>query len=560
MKSFKKFLTKRNLILLCIIFIVLGYLVYGRIFKNNSDEYILEKVQRGNLQVTVAGSGYIEPVEELNLKNKVSGEVVYIGAKEGDFVSAGKIIAKLDTKNIEKAISDQEINIKNLELSLELAKNNLAKFDQVYEQTLRGDDYQKALIQGREVLNSLYVFYPNFIEKLEKVYFQKDLDPNYNNLQYYEGYNKDFYGKSQILEKKYNQLKTKFISLSDRFKILNLNLENNQTLEDLIKDSYDLVKESYEIVNEGREMIRYLKEKITLDESIHTKEDIINNHWEILNDYLNNLVQYKNNLFTLISQINNYHDLVNNYSFERKNLELAVRQKETDLESAYKKLNDLKEDLKDYFIYAPLSGILTELKIKKGDFITANSLIGVLSTNQKIAKIDFNEIDSAKIKIGDIAYLTFDAIPDLKIYGKVIEISPKAKIDQDVVSYEVKISIDKEDKRIKEGMSVNAEVVVDKKNNVLKVSNASIKSDDKGKYVEVVKINRFTRRIKNLSPDLIEKRYIKTGLSDNTFTEVIEGLQEGEIVVVRKITNEKNKQEVKSNPFLPRIRLGNQKR
>jgi RND family efflux transporter MFP subunit len=558
-EKFLKILKSKKFYFALIILLIIGYFVYPRIFKKESVRYVLGEVQRGNLEIKVSGTGEIIPIEEINVKSKVSGEVVNLNVKEGDKVYKGQVLAKIDSRSLEKTIKDQEILIKNLELAIESAKLNLEKLNFQYQNTLRGDDYNKALNQGISILTDFYSFYPIFIEDLRKIYFYKDFENYDNNLKYYESYNPSFAGKSQKLEFNYNILRTKYIELSDNFKNISA---QNEAKEKIIKDSYNLVLATYDLVNEGREMIRYLKEDLALKNATHEKENIINNHFQKLTNYLNSLAQYKQNLLDVISKINSYHDVVDNYEFDKKNLELSIKQKEIDLEQAKNKLNDLKEDLNDYYITAPLSGILSTLNIKKGDLIASNQIIGTIITNQKIAKISLNEIDAAKVKVGQNAILTFDALPDLKIKGKVIEISPVGKEEQGVVSYDIKISLEKENVNIKPGMSVNAEIIVNRKENVLLVPNSAIKSDKMGKYVEVVKNYEIERKKLfepvAISQNLIEKKYIKTGISNDEFTEVLEGLKEGEIIIIRTLNQiVKNRQQ--TNPFLPRMPFGRQR-
>jgi HlyD family secretion protein len=557
---FLKILKSKKFYFALIILLIISYFVYPRIFKKENVRYVLGEVQKGNLEIKVSGTGEIVPIEEINVKSKVGGEIAFLNVKEGDNVYQGQILAKIDSRNLEKTIKDQEILIKNLELAIESAKLNLQKLNFQYQNTLRGDDYNKALNQGISILTDFYSFYPIFIEDLRKIYFYKDFENYDNNLKYYEIYNPSFAGKSQKLESNYNILRTKYIELSDNFKNISV---QNEAKEKIIKDSYNLVLATYDLVNEGREMIRYLKEDLTLKNATHEKENIINNHFQKLTNYLNSLAQYKQNLFDVISKINSYHDIVDNYNFDKKNLELSIRQKEIDLEQAKKKLNDLKEDLNDYYITAPLSGILSTLNIKKGDLIAPNQIIGTIITNQKIAKISLNEIDAAKVKVGQEAILTFDALPALKVKGKIIEISTLGKEEQGVVSYDVKISLEKENKEIKPGMSVNAEIVVDRKENVLLVPNSAIKSDRMEKYVEVVKNYEIERKKLfepvAISQNLIEKRYIKTGISNDEFTEVLEGLNEGEVIIIRTL-NQTAKNRQQTNPFLPRLPFGQQRR
>jgi len=561
-ERFLKILKSKKFYFILIVFLIIGYFIYPRIFKKESVRYVLGEVQRGNLEIKVSGTGEIVPIEEINVKSKVGGEIVNLNVKEGDKVYKGQILAKIDSRKLEKTIKDQEILIKNLELAIDSAKLNLEKLNFQYQNTLRGDDYNKALNQGISILTDFYSFYPIFIEDLRKIYFYKDFENYDNNLKYYESYNPSFAGKSHKLEFNYNILRTKYVELSDNFKNISV---QNEAKEKIIKDSYNLVLATYDLVNEGREMIRYLKEDLALKNATHEKENIINNHFQKLTNYLNSLAQYKQNLLDVISKINSYHDVVDNYEFDKKNLELSIKQKEIDLEQAKNKLNDLKEDLNDYYVTAPLSGILSTLNIKKGDLIASNQFIGTIITNQKIAKISLNEIDAAKVKVGQNAILSFDALPDLKIKGKVIEISTVGKEEQGVVSYDIKISLEEENKDIKPDMSVDAEIIVDKKANVLLIPSAAVKKDKGGNYVEVVKNYKLGKenlfKPVAIPQNLIEKRYIKIGISNDEYTEILEGLNEGEIIVVKTI-NPKTSQTTQNrgnNPLMP-MPFGQQRR
>jgi len=556
-----KILKSKKFYFILIVVLIIGYFVYPKFFKKENTKYVLGTVQKGNLEIKVSGSGEIIPVEEIDVKSKVGGKVVSLNTKEDDNVYKGQILAKLDSKDLEKNIKDQEITIKNLELAIDSAKLNLEKLNFQYQNTLRGDDYKKSLDQGISILNDFYNFYPSFIEDLRKIYFYKDFKNYDNNLKYYESYNPAFSGKSQELELKYNTLKTKYLQLSENFK----NISNqNESKEKNIKDSYDLVSTSYDLVNDGREMIRYIKEDLTLKNAIHEEQDIIEGHYQKLSNYLNLLAQYKQNLFDVVSKINSYHDVVDNFDFDKKNLEFSIQQKIIDLEQAKNKLNDLKDDLNDYYITAPLSGTLSVLNIKNGDLVSSNQNVATIVTNQKVAKISLNEIDVAQVKVGQPTILTFDAFPDLKIKGEVIEISTVGTEEQGVVSYDVKISLGEEKREIKPGMSVNAEIVVDKKENILFIPNSAVKSDRKGKYVAVIKNYNLEKRNFSkpveISQNLIEKRYIKTGISNDEITEVLEGLNEGEVIIIKTLNQQTTQNSQKNNPFLPRMPFGQQKR
>ena len=102
-----------------------------------------------------------------------------------------------------------------------------------------------------------------------------------------------------------------------------------------------------------------------------------------------------------------------------------------------------------------------------------------LITKQKIAEISLNEVDAAKVKVGQKVTLTFDAIDGLSITGEVSEIDALGTVSQGVVTYGVKIAFDTQDERVKSGMSVSAAIITDVKQNVLLVPNAAVKSNER---------------------------------------------------------------------------------
>ena len=69
-----------------------------------------------------------------------------------------------------------------------------------------------------------------------------------------------------------------------------------------------------------------------------------------------------------------------------------------------------------------------------------------------------NEVDAAKISVGNKTTLTFDATEDLTLTGKVAQIDTIGTVEQGVVSYKVKIAFDTQDERIKPGMTANASI------------------------------------------------------------------------------------------------------
>ena len=109
-----------------------------------------------------------------------------------------------------------------------------------------------------------------------------------------------------------------------------------------------------------------------------------------------------------------------------------------------------------------------------------------LITNQDITEIPFNEVDITKIKVGQKATLTFDAIDGLSIVGQVADIDTVGTVTQGVVNYNVKIIFDASGSQVKPGMSVTASGITNVKQDVLTVPNSAVKTSGGISYVQVL--------------------------------------------------------------------------
>ncbi len=200
----------------------------------------------------------------------------------------------------------------------------------------------------------------------------------------------------------------------------------------------------------------------------------------------------------------------------------TVDQRVSAVTSAKSRLDDAYETLNDYTVRAPLDGIIAALPAKVG--LEATASVATIVTAQKIATISLNEVDVAKVKVGQKVTLTFDAIENLTISGEVAQVNPVGTVAQGVVSYGVQIAFDSQDDRIRSGMSVSATIITEIKRDVLAVPNSAVKTTNEQSYVEA---------LDNLAPRQIQ---VETGLSTDTMTEIISGLKEGDSIITQTIS------------------------
>lgn len=214
-----------------------------------------------------------------------------------------------------------------------------------------------------------------------------------------------------------------------------------------------------------------------------------------------------------------------------KSQELTIKQKEN-------ALADAKDKLADYTVRAPFSGTLAKMSVKKKDEVSSGTAVATIITDQRIAEISMNEVDVSKIKLKQKAMLTFDAVEDLTISGEVGEIDATGTVSQGVVTYGVKILFNTQDERIKPGMSVSASIITDVKQDTLYVPSSAVKNTDESYYIE-----KFTETIPQsnlnsqgiISASAPVKQSVEIGISNDTHTEIISGLSEGDQIITRTI-------------------------
>lgn len=214
-----------------------------------------------------------------------------------------------------------------------------------------------------------------------------------------------------------------------------------------------------------------------------------------------------------------------------------VAQRQADLVASQQRLSDAQDALNDYTVLAPFDGIIGNIKAQSADQASAGTALATILTKAKIAQISLNEVDAAKVKTGQKATITFDAVQDLSIAGLVAEIDPIGAVSQGVVNYSIKISFDTQDERIKPGMSVSVHIITDVKTDVLTVPNSALKSQGGATTVQVV-TEKTGAPSSNGGVTLShapEVRMITAGLANDQVTEITDGVTENEQVVVRTI-------------------------
>jgi multidrug efflux pump subunit AcrA (membrane-fusion protein) len=275
--------------------------------------------------------------------------------------------------------------------------------------------------------------------------------------------------------------------------------------------------------------------------------------------------------------------------------EMGSELAQAQLEDAKEALEEAQEELEEALenspeVIAPFDGFITKVNVEGGDEVLKGTVAVQLADPHAFeADILVSEMDILQVELGGEAWVQVDAMQGLTLLAKVIHISPTATIQSGVVNYQVKVEVQSletvmqerqqegqkamqdtssgelperlkqaveagqitreqaeemmkqrqqveqqgqvptamlEDFQLREGLTVTVSIIVDERNDVLLVPNAAITSSVGQTYVHV------------MSPDGIsEERSIQTGISNWQYTEVTDGISEGEEVIIPQGTS-----------------------
>lgn len=219
-------------------------------------------------------------------------------------------------------------------------------------------------------------------------------------------------------------------------------------------------------------------------------------------------------------------------SFKKKleAAEISITVAEENIKYASQNYQNEKSNYADSKVIAPITGTVNAINIKNGDDLSKLSsgssrtvpiIIGDLGTMK--AQVEVSEVDIASVNIGQKATLTFNALDDLSVSGKVEKMDSLGTLTSGVVTYNVTISFDELDSRIKPEMSVSASIITNTKENVVIVPNGSVKTEGKKYYVEI------------MNNGAVEKKTVEIGLENNSKTEIKSGINAGDNVVIQTI-------------------------
>jgi HlyD family secretion protein len=211
----------------------------------------------------------------------------------------------------------------------------------------------------------------------------------------------------------------------------------------------------------------------------------------------------------------------------------AVAKAQAAVEQARAALDQAQEDLRNATIVSPIDGVVLSRDREAGDAVSSILVMGSGATlimtlgdlSEVYVKGKVDESDVGKVYLGQPARITVESYKDLKFTGKVTKISPMGEEKDNVTTFEVRVSISNESRKLLATMTANAEIVLEERKNVLAIPEGAI----------VYKKDRSTEvDVPDPAAQSGKRRVaIATGISNGSKTEVVKGLADGQQVILQ---------------------------
>ena len=214
-------------------------------------------------------------------------------------------------------------------------------------------------------------------------------------------------------------------------------------------------------------------------------------------------------------------------------LQAKIGQAQGQMEQDRANLKQLEEQLSYTTIESPLDGIVLSRDVEIGDAVSSILVLGSTATlvmtlgdtSEVYVKGKVDESDIGKVYLGQPARIKVESFKDKTFTGKVTKISPMGVEKDNVTTFEVRVSINNPEGVLKAMMTANAEIILEEHKNVLQIPEGSIIYDkDKNASVEIPDSKAKEGK---------RKLAVNIGISNGAKTELLQGLKEGDQVVLQ---------------------------
>lgn len=444
---------KRVLLIVAVVAVVgAGWTIYSNVTRAKPtipEGISTEPVGYGDIEATISAVGSLAAERTQSLSFAISGQVVEVLVQEGQQVTEGQVLARLDDDDLQLSVKQAEAALRSAEASLEKVKKGPSEED---------------LAAARAAVDAARAN----LQKLQKGPSASDLelaklsiDQAKNTLWGAQGNRDAIKGSPMAGGGQLAQAEAQVANAELAVKIAEINYAK------LIEPA------DAAAIAAARSQLTQAESSLARLEAQPTAEDI-------------------------------------------RVAEAQVEQAQVNVEVARSRLDNAT-------LTAPMTGQLASWRLHVGDMAAPGTPIGtIIDTTRYHIDVSIDETDIRQIQEGSTVRVELDAFPGEQLIGEVTSVSLVGDATQGIVTYNVRIDLQPTELPARPLMTAAITIVTATKENVLIAPNRAILRDAGGKYVEILRDGAIT------------KIYIRTGLTGADHTEILDGLEEGQEIIVNR--------------------------
>jgi HlyD family secretion protein len=442
-------------------------------------------VQRGELAVVVTASGSVQPASQVEVKSRATGIVRAVYAREGEAVQQGQVLVLIEDPDAQSAVRDAEAALQLAQARLAQALAQRASARAQAQAEVR--QAQAALAAARARLRKLLEgARPQEVAQAEQAVRSAEADlalRRQDAQRVRQLFEQGFVPRQQL-----DQAEAALVAAEAAYRSAVERLEQLRAGPTLAE-----VQEAQAAVRQAEAQLQQAQARL-LDDRVREQE---------------------------------------------------VAAARAAVEQARANLRNAQDRLAESRIRAPVSGIVARRSVEVGQSVIGTAQGGTpvmtLAVAEPLyAKVLVDEVDIARIQLGTPAVVRADALPGLSFPGQVEAVAASAQVNNNVVQYEVSVRVQDPQRRLKLGMTVEAEFQLLRRSGVLLVPREAVRGEQ-SKLVLVVREGRLV------------PRPVVVGDTDGRMVEVRSGLQEGDVVYLGEERPVGPAGPQTRNPFLPQF-------
>jgi HlyD family secretion protein len=549
-RSIWAYITSHKIISIIVIVVILygGYYAYGRITApSTATRYVTTIAATSTVVSTMTETGQVSASADISVESQSSGEVLSIPVTAGQHVSAGATIAYIDPTSAQQSVVSAEQDLQSAQISLAKLQEPAAT------STLTSSQNDLASAQanlinahqsGYNDISSAFLDLPNVITGLNTVLhgttvpgrLSEQNENAYSDMaQPYDGTVVQYQSSAESAYQTADASYTK--ALAD-FKATPRDADD-ATIEALINETYQTAANLSDALKASTDFLNFVdttlsNHDLSIPSTLPTQINTLTNYTTTTNSHV---VALSSDAASVTSD----ERAVTAATASLQELQagadpLDIQSSQLSVQKSQNALSVAEQNLADTVARAPFSGTVAELSVQQYQTIGNGTAVATMVSDNQSVDISVNEVDAAKLKVGQKATITFDALPDISIAGTVSSVNTIGTVSSGVVSYAAVVTFDTPNTDVKPGMSATTDIITGSETGIVIPSSAVKTTNGRSQ------VNTFNPPLANSSSSSGATSTVAptpvpvtTGLSDNTNIVVETGLTSGEQVVTETI-------------------------